>query len=467
MFAFLKMRFRDFILLLAGCGAAYAISIADSGCAQIGSPMGGPRDTIPPVLLKSTPPDSTLHFTGNKIVFTFDEYVQLVNAQQSLLVNPTPKTPPNVDYKLKTVTVKIRDTLQPNTTYRFDFGNSIADNNEGNPYRNFSYVFSTGSYLDSLQFRGKVILAETGKVDSTLLVFLYKNFSDSAVYKEKPRYVTRLDTSGRFVFHNLPGGVYNVFALKDESGQRMYTRDDETFAFLDSTVTVSDTVKPVELFAYNQEPPAQKTRVSAAAPEKKLKYFTSITNSQQDVLSPLTITFNNKLKDFDSSRIRLTDTLDHPFNASISIDSTDKIITVQNQWASSTDYRLIISKDFATDSLGTGLLKSDTVKFKTKKETDYGSLKINFKNLDKYTNPVLQFVSNNKVVNSYPLASDVLSIKLFEPGNYDLRILEDTNKNGIWDPGNYHEKRQPEKVFYIPQKLNIRANWDNEKDLVL
>lgn len=458
---------RNFIIIIFGCFAAYIFSVMSSGCAQVGAPTGGPRDTIPPVLLKSNPPDSTLHFTGNKIVFTFDEYVQLINAQQNLLVNPTPRINPNVDYKLKTVTVKIRDTLQPNTTYSFNFGNSIADNNEGNPYRNFTYVFSTGAYIDSLQFRGKVILAETGKVDSTLLVFLYKNLDDSAVYKEKPKYIARVDTAGKFIFRNLPGGIYNVFALQDQSGQRVYNHDDELFAFLDNTVTISDSVKPVVLFAYSQEKPSQKTKTSAAPTEKKLKFSTSFSGKDQDILSPAVITFNNKLKNFDSTKIQLTDTLYHPYKASVSIDTTGKIITIQNNWNDNTDYRLIVSKDFATDTLGTALLKSDTVKFKTKRGTDYGSIKLNFKNLAKYKNPVLQFVSNNAVVDSFALTSDVLAIKLFNPGNYDLRMLEDTNKNGTWDPGNYHDKKQPEKVVAIPQKLSVRANWDNERDIVL
>ena len=88
--------------------------------------------------------------------------------------------------------------------------------------RNFSYIFSTGAYIDSLQFSGNVQLAETGKTDSTLLVFLYKDLDDSAVYKEKPKYITKVDSSGNFTFHNLAGGIYNVFALKDESGQKMY-----------------------------------------------------------------------------------------------------------------------------------------------------------------------------------------------------------------------------------------------------
>ena len=461
------MRLPHIHWFLPACIAAYAVSVMAGGCAQIGMPMGGPRDTIPPVLLQSSPPDSTLHFSGSRIVFTFDEYVQLVNVQQSLLVNPTPRIPPNVDYKLKTVTVRIRDTLQPNTTYRLDFGNSIADNNEGNPYRNFSYVFSTGSYLDSLQLRGRVTLAETGRVDSTLLVFLYRNLSDSAVYKEKPRYVTRLDTAGRFVFHNLPPGVYNVFALKDESGQRVYSRDDETFAFLDSSVTLPDTGRAVHLFAYNQEKPAQKGVVTRNIPEKKLKYATSLTGDLQDVLTPLTITFNNKLMQFDSGKIRLTDTLGHPLAAAVTLDSTRKVITLAARWVPATDYRLEISSEVGKDTLGNSLLKSDTLKFKTKKESDYGSVKLNFRNLDKYQHPVLQVVSNNVVEKSYPLTGRTLSIPLLDPGTYDLRILEDSNQNGVWDPGNYHDRKQPEKVIYLPLKFNVRANWDNEKDIDL
>jgi uncharacterized protein (DUF2141 family) len=276
-----------------------------------------------------------------------------------------------------------------------------------------------------------------------------------------------VDTAGKFIFRNLPGGIYNVFALQDQSGQRVYNHDDELFAFLDNTVTISDSVKPVVLFAYSQEKPSQKTKTSAAPTEKKLKFSTSFSGKDQDILSPAVITFNNKLKNFDSTKIQLTDTLYHPYKASVSIDTTGKIITIQNNWNDNTDYRLIVSKDFATDTLGTALLKSDTVKFKTKRGTDYGSIKLNFKNLAKYKNPVLQFVSNNAVVDSFALTSDVLAIKLFNPGNYDLRMLEDTNKNGTWDPGNYHDKKQPEKVVAIPQKLSVRANWDNERDIVL
>ena len=441
-----------------------------SGCAQIGTPTGGPRDTIPPVLINATPANGTLNFKENRATFTFDEYVHIDRLQENLLVSPTPKITPNITFKLKTVTIKIRDTLEPNTTYRYDFGNSIQDINENNPLKNFSYLFSTASYIDSLQFSGNVQLAETGKIDTTLLVLLYKDLDDSAVLKRKPRFVTRLDKKGDFTFRNLPGGIFHVFALGDESGQKIYNNNDELFAFADTTVTISDKTKPVDLLAYSQVKPKAKSIASSAVAttDKKLKFTTSLTNGKQDLLSSLKVEFNRKLKDFDSLKVELTDTTFIPYkSANISLDTTGKKIIIKNQWQENTYYKLIIPKDFATDTLGVALLKSDTIKFQAKKEVDYGSITLSFKNLDKFKNPVLQFVQNDEIVNSYPLTSSTWNAKVFNPGDYDLRILEDQNGDGLWDPGNYHLKLQPEKVFAIPKKINIRADWENEIDIIL
>ncbi|HEY8658316.1 MAG TPA: Ig-like domain-containing protein [Hanamia sp.] len=463
------MNIRNTILFLTALGFCYFLSVMGSGCAQIGMPLGGPKDTIPPVLLNSNPPNNTTRFKGNRIVLTFDEYVQLNNLQENLLVAPTPKITPNVDYKLKTVTIKLRDTLLANTTYSIQLGNSIQDINENNPYPDFTYVFSTGAYIDSLQFSGNVILAETGKADSTLLVFLYKNLGDSAVYKEKPIYIEKVNSKGDFKFKHLAEGTYNVFALKDESGQKMYNNPTQLFAFADSSIKISDEVKPIQLYAYAEEKPFTKPATgNKTIAQKILKYTTSISGGTQDLLSPLTLKFSNKLKDFDSSKIKLTDTLFNPIpSVAVSIDTTYKDVVINNNWKESEAYRLLIEKDFATDTSGIALLKSDTLKFKTKRESDYGSIKINFKNLDKFHHPVLQFIANNEVVNSYPLTSATWSQKLFPPGEYELRILDDENQNGIWDTGNYHLKRQPEKVYSIPQKLSIRADWENERDIIL
>jgi uncharacterized protein (DUF2141 family) len=460
---------RNVIIFFGVCFGFYLFSILGSSCAQIVAPTGGPRDSIPPVLLKASPPNYSTNFKGDHIVLTFDEYVQIQKLQDNLLISPTPKAIPNIDFKLKTVTIKIRDTLQPNTTYRFDLGNAIEDNNEGNPLKNFSYVFSTGSYIDSMEFSGKVSLAETGKSDSTLFVFLYKDLSDSAVYKHKPYYIARLDSSGNFKFHNLAGGIYNVFALKDDGGQRIYNHKDELFAFADSTINISEKPDSINLFAYAEEKPAEKTKTkSSTNADKKLKYTASTASGSQDLLSPLTLEFNHKLKKFDSLRIKLTDTLYNPYTSAIvTIDTMREKVTVNNAWLDNADYRLIIPKDFAADTSGVTLAKTDTIHFKTKKEGDYGSIKINFKNLSKFKNPVLEFVLNNAIVKSYALTSATWSTKLIEPGDYEVRILEDDNKNGVWDVGSYHLKRQPEKVYAISQKINIRADWDNERDIVL
>jgi len=199
-----------FIVILAT-----VISVCDTGCANIIPPGGGAKDTIPPVLIAALPKDSATHVNTNRITLTFNEYVEVKETQQQLIVSPNPKQSPIVDYKLRNVTIKLRDSLEPNTTYSLNFGNAIKDINEGNVAKNFVYVFSTGNTIDNNSFSGKVILAETGKVDSTLIVLLYNNLSDTAVVKTNPRYYARVDNKGRFVFNHLPKGTFNAFVIEN------------------------------------------------------------------------------------------------------------------------------------------------------------------------------------------------------------------------------------------------------------
>ncbi|MEO6550413.1 MAG: Ig-like domain-containing protein [Ferruginibacter sp.] len=451
----------------------YFIAITGSGCAQIGVPTGGPRDSLPPVLLGASPKLFATNFTGNKITLSFDEYIDVQDIQNNVLVSPFPKVSPMVDFKLKTVTVKLKDTLKPNTTYAINFGNAIRDNNEGNPYRNFTYVFSTGNTIDSLQLSGNVIIAETGKKDSTIIAMLYRNLADSAVQKRKPDYIAKLDSSGNFMFTNLSAGEYKVYALKDGDGGKTYNSKIELFAFADSLMVVSGTQKePITLYAYAEEKETKKAASVAAgkpgaAADKKLRYTTNLSSNEQDLLTDFILAVNHPLKNFDPLKIILSDTNFNQIQTTITLDSTSKNLHIKTPWKENTHYLLVVSKDAISDSTGLELAKADTIRFTSKKESAYGNLVIRFSNLAAVKHPVLQFLHGEDIYKSVPITTAQWTDKLFVPGDYELRILFDENNNGTWDPGSYEKKIQPEKAITLDKNLSIKANWDNERDIRL
>lgn len=438
-----------------------------SGCAQIGAPTGGPRDTLAPVLLKARPENMNLNFIGNRIVFQFNEYIEVRDLQNNLLISPYQKASPLINYNFRTVTVKFRDTLLPNTTYTLDFGSAIRDLNEGNPINNFTYTFSTGDRIDSLSLSGTVTLAETGKVDSTMLVMLYRDLSDTAVQKKRPLYVARVRGDGSFRFENLPAATFNIYALKDGDNSKTYNSKSEMFAFLDSSVTLSKPVEGIRLFAYEEEKRSTGGIALKPAPEKRLRYSTSITGGKQDILNALDVVFNTGIKDFPQDAVLLTDTNHNPLpGVKYTLDSTRRNLTINYKWQPANDYKLIVSKN-VVDSGNNSLPKSDTIAFKTKAPSDYGRVVLRFSNLPLERNPVIQFVQGEKIIMSFPLTASEWKNTLFPPGEYDIRILYDANKNGAWDPGNYETKKQPERSITLPQKLSIRADWDNERDIKL
>lgn len=445
------------------------------GCANIVPPEGGLRDTLAPVLTKATPVNATRNFSNNRITFSFDEYVDLENYQQNVIVSPVPNNMPIISRKLNTILVRLRDTLQPNTTYSINFGKAIKDINEGNIMKDFTYIFSTGSYIDSLQFTGKVILAETGEVDSTLTILLHSTPEDSALINKRPRYVTKTDATGNFIFRNLPPDTFYVYALKDEGGSYRYMSTEQLFAFRDTSVITGPQTKPVTLYAYaakkeEKERPAATSRNNNKATEKRLRYQSNLNAGKQELLDQFTLTFETPLRSFDSSKIHLsTDSSYTPVTGHRwEMDSTKKKLALVYTWNENISYNLILEKDFATDTLGQQLLKNDTLNFISKTKSDYGKLSIRFRNLDLSKNPVLLFVQGTDLKRSYPLNAATFTVPLIEPGEYSLRILYDDNKNGRWDPGVFFGKRiQPELVHPVPRSVNIRPNWDNRFEIAL
>ncbi len=465
------MRFSTILYSFIFISVIAVVVTGGSGCAQIGAPTGGPRDTIPPRLLKASPALNSTGFTGNKVTLTFNEYINLDDVQGNVIISPLQKNSPAINFKLKTVTVKLKDSLLPNTTYSINFGNAIKDNNEGNPVKDFTYVFSTGSTIDSLQLAGKVILAETGKTDSTMFAMLYRNVDDSAVQKRKPDYIAKLKGDGTFRFKNLSAGKYKIYALKDGDGGKTYNSKAELFAFADHDIVVGASNEPVTIYASAEEKDSRNlptTTVKVLPGDKKLKYTTAVALQGQELTDALELSFNHPLRKFDSSKIILTDTnynLIKPVQ--FIIDSSRKKIMLSVKWQEDTKYRLIVNSAVATDSAGNSLTKSDTIHFTSKKETDYGNVVLRFTRLDLSKHPVLQIVTGDEVKFSFPLTSVEWSKKMFKPGEYEMRILYDDNGNGKWDPGHYSKKIQPEKAITLPQKLSVKANWDNEQDIKL
>jgi len=454
-----------------------------AGCAVMVPPSGGPRDSLPPILVSAVPKDSVLHFSGNKIVLTFDEYVQLDNAQMNMIVSPNPKKQPNVTNKLKTVTITLKDTLTPNTTYALDFGNSIKDVNEGNVFRSFTYAFSTGDHLDTDSITGKVVLAETGAVDTTMIILLHRNLNDTAVKKTSPDYYTRVDSAGNFRLRFLPVGDYHIFALQNDYAKQ-YRDSTMMFAFYDQVLHITDSTAPgrVMLYAYQQAKEEKKKDYNNNddEPKKKkkpnkipaLKMSNTLENGEQDLLKPLYFSFDRPLSKFDTSQIVLTDTLYKRVDGykilPDSSDTTNTKFVLEYPWKEEQYFKMVVDTMAAVDTNNIWLAKKDTISFKSKSEEAYAGIRIRFPDADMNQNPVLQFIKEGKIADSIPLNSNKEVIRhLFYPGEYELRILYDKNKNLTWDPGDYDKKRQPEIVEKIRQKFNFKANWDNEPEIYL
>jgi hypothetical protein len=224
-------------------------------CAKRGSITGGLKDTLAPVLKMSFPKNFSTNFKGNEIKLTFDEYIKLKDLKKQLIISPPMKNEPLIlpTTVSKYLTIKINDTLQPNTTYSFNFGQSIEDNNEGNPYSQFKYVFSTGAYIDSLTLSGSVKDTYNKEVESFVSVMLYEvndKFKDSVVYNENPRYITNtLDSLKTFKLENLKAGKYLLVAMKDYNSNNKFNPKKDKIGFHKQFITIpNDTTYEMKLF---------------------------------------------------------------------------------------------------------------------------------------------------------------------------------------------------------------------------
>ncbi len=324
--------------------------LALAQCAKRGTPSGGEKDTTPPKLLRAEPENMTINFKEKKIRLYFDEYIKLKDVQKQLIVSPPLKYNPLITPQgsaSKFIEITLKDTLKENTTYTLNFGQSITDNNEGNPNSFLTYVFSTGNYIDSLSLSGVVQDAFKKKVDQFVSVMLYEldsTYTDSTIYRRPPNYITNtLDSATTFKLNYLKEGKYALFAVKDEGKNNLFDQKVDKIGFVTDTIALpTDSIYALTLF---KEIPDYQAAVPSYAAKNKI-IFGYQGEAKQIVIEPLT-----KLPDTIKTKILKEtgkDTLNYWFTP-FEIDSI--VFQVTNEKWKAKDTFTVKSRKLAADSL--------------------------------------------------------------------------------------------------------------------
>lgn len=217
--------------------AAFGFLAFYSSCANMGNPSGGPKDTIPPVVIKSEPAPFELNVGENKVRLFFDEFVITDELNDKFVISPPIEKRPTFKTKGKSLIIDLREELKDSTTYSLDFKDAIVDNNEKNPLRDLRLAFSTGETLDSLRMVGYVKDAFSLEPVENAYVLLYRNLSDTMVTTTRPDFIAKTNAEGFFAVTNLPEATYQVFTLTDNDNNLIFTPGAEAVSFQDSTIT--------------------------------------------------------------------------------------------------------------------------------------------------------------------------------------------------------------------------------------
>lgn len=515
-------------------------------CARKGTPTGGPKDLTPPKLLKAEPNNMSLNFKTNKIRLYFDEYIKLNKVQEQLIISPPLKYPPQISPQggaSKFIEIILKDTLKENTTYTFNFGQSIVDNNEGNPNSFLTYVFSTGDYIDSLVVSGVVKDAFKRKADTFISVLLYEldsTYTDSTIYKKLPNYLTNtLDSTTIFYLRNIKAGNYALFALKDQGKNNLFNQKLDKIAFLQDTVSLptdsiyllnlfreipdytlsvptfaaknkiifgyQGVVEDIKIASLNPLPDSVQTLIRKERDKDTLNFWFTpfeadslqfvvtneklslkdtftlksrklpldtllITSSQKGSLNfgeRFSILANTPIVRMDTSKIYIInkDSLAISFKATL--DSTQNKVDIDFPLEPNQRYAVDLYEGAITDFFGK---TNDSVVYQltTKSYADFGNLRLTLSGAVQY--PLLVQLTDEKEVlkrEIYVTEPKILEFNLIPPGKYLIRAIFDANSNRKWDTGNYLQKKQPEKVSYYPDIIDVRANWELEQTFIL
>lgn len=562
--------------------------VAIVSCAnRAAGPTGGPKDSIPPVVLRTVPLNNALNYKKKEIQVFFDENVSVEKVNENVVISPPQKTQPIVKANARVLTVSIQDDLQDSTTYSILFGNAIVDLNEKNPLPNYTFSFATGPEIDTLQVSGKLIKAENLDPMPGILVGLHKNLHDTAILRDQFTRVAKTDDEGRFTIQNIKAGRYKLYALLDLDRDFRYQPGEEV-AFYDSIVipeikmvqqtdtlwkdsVTIDTIKTeskltylpnnllLKLFKKNRkrqylvksERPAEKyfnlffndkqdslpkieplnfdvdtrfliqkterldslvywmpdstvykqdtlkmavtylksdsvfhlvsttdtlnlilrkprtsgkSKTIEVKPIAPLTYKSNLAGSF-DIYSDILLEFEEPLDSIFTEKIKLVhkvDTVLKPIDFSwLPVDSIRRKFAIRYVWKPQESYELQIDSA-AFVSIYERTTPAQITPFKIKSLDEYSAMKIVLQEFDSLA--VLQVLDAKETVIQTQRAK--VKGNLFEylkPGEYFVRLFIDTNRNGIWDPGDLGQRLQPEPVYYFNKKLTLRANWELEE----
>ena len=459
----------------------FAAFFLSTGCANQTTPPGGKKDITPPKLLKATPSDSMRNSRTKRIELTFDEYITINDPIKEVQISPLLAIQPVVTNNGKKVIIKIIDSLlEENTTYRLSLGSAVRDLHESNVFAGYSYTFSTGAYFDSLQLNGRVTNAATGLPDTSgILVGLYAgNEGDSAIVRHKPKYITRPDASGYFIFRGLPDKKFRIYALKDANDNLIYDGPGEMIAFSDQLARPGDTTAKISLRLFAQKDTSSNKgidsvrngRPGARQPAAK-DGFTYTVNVDTANLSKRTFDINKHLSIVFSripaiNKDKITLVYDSvgvsvPVKLAFNTDTLHpSVLSLNNSWLENTAYTLRLAKGFAKDTSGKDLLPAK-YNFRTKEDEDYGKITVHLPS--KYNSPdhLLMVVAENDTVYQKPVTDTIVNLARLAPARYTFRVIADKNRNGKWDSGNLFGKKQPEEVIPYREPFTLKAGWEN------
>ena len=513
-------------------------------CANRGTTSGGEKDLMPPKIIKEVPENFSINFKSDEIKIYFDEYIKLKNLQKQLIISPPMDTQPEITpmgLASKYITIKILDSLQTNTTYTFNFGYSIEDNNEGNTFPFYKYVFSTGPNIDSLSIKGLISDAleiETPEFISVHLHEIDSTYNDSTIFKRKPKYIGITDSLFQFNIENLKAGKYLLTALKEENTDYIFQPKKDKIAFKRDFITIPcDTAYFLKLFkqipdskfvrarqlsqgriGFGYEGNPKKMEISGLSIGFDSIFVTTSKEPEKDTLNlwmrprkieadsllfqvslsnkvdTVSVRIKNMKKDSlsfkaISSTMKLGDVF--KLRSSIPLAYIDQSkVSVMNKDSLFLDNSLFIDDENNTElnlkfdlseadrykiTLFPGAVKdfysnqNDTLSYNvsTKLLSSYGNLRLIVRNASYPL--IVQLISKTGEIKAEKITNtnNVVDFTNLDPGEYFIRAIFDTNKNGKYDPGNFLKRTQSERVSYASETLEVRAGWDAIEEFIL